>query len=59
MKLVSRRVPASVAHPHVIAQYSHRAQRVTCRCGWVGGTAAPPGGRSEWQRHLAEHAYPR
>lgn len=49
--------PARVEEPlrHVIAEYKHRAQMVTCECGWVGSTASPFGERSPWQEHLAEH----
>jgi len=53
MKVVARRPPLPVAHPHVIARYVHRAQHVTCRCGWAGSSAAAVGERSEWQRHVA------
>jgi hypothetical protein len=40
---------------HVIAEYKHRAQTVTCVCGWHGSTAAPAGGQSEWSGHVAAH----
>jgi len=40
---------------HVIAEYKHRAQTVTCVCGWFGSTAAPPSGQSEWAGHVAAH----
>ena len=39
---------------HVIAEYKHRAQTVTCECGWSGSAANPLGERSPWQEHLAE-----
>jgi hypothetical protein len=40
---------------HVIAEYKHRAQTVTCECGWHGSTASAPRERSAWQDHVAEH----
>jgi hypothetical protein len=39
---------------HVIADYKHRAQVVTCECGWIGSSASPFGERSAWQEHLVE-----
>ena len=39
---------------HVIDEYRHRAQQITCVCGWQGSTAAPSGERSAWDRHKAE-----
>lgn len=38
---------------HVIDEYHHRAQLVTCACGWSGSTASPLGERSAWDRHKA------
>ncbi|TMG24260.1 MAG: hypothetical protein E6H96_07585 [Chloroflexi bacterium] len=38
---------------HVIAEYKHRAQTVTCVCGWHGSTLTTDGRRSEWTDHLA------
>lgn len=38
---------------HVIDEYRHRAQTVTCACGWHGSTAAPIGERSAWDLHKA------
>jgi len=48
--------PAPAEEPvrHVIAEYKHRAQMVTCECGWSGSSANPLGERSPWQEHLAE-----
>ncbi len=41
---------------HVIAEYKHRAQQVTCVCGWQGSSAVAADGRtSEWSEHLAAH----
>ena len=39
---------------HVIEEYKHRAQTVTCVCGWFGSTAAGPNERSDWQEHVAQ-----
>ncbi len=38
---------------HVIAEYKHRAQTVTCVCGWQGSSAAPDTRTSEWSLHVA------
>jgi hypothetical protein len=38
---------------HVIAEYKHRAQTVTCVCGWHGSTATQTGGSSAWSAHVA------
>jgi hypothetical protein len=39
---------------HVIEEYKHRAQTVTCVCGWHGSTETLPGQRtSEWSLHVA------
>jgi hypothetical protein len=40
---------------HVIAEYKHRAQTVTCVCGWHGSSAAELGQSSEWAAHVAEN----
>ena len=37
---------------HVIDEYKHRDQTVTCVCGWHGSSASPDGGPSEWNAHL-------
>jgi hypothetical protein len=49
--------PPAVDQPrrHVIAEYKHRTQTVTCECGWRGSAASTLGERSPWQDHLAEH----
>jgi hypothetical protein len=49
--------PTPVDQPqrHVIAEYKHRAQTVTCECGWYGSTATIPGERSPWQSHVADN----
>jgi hypothetical protein len=38
---------------HVIDQYKHREQEITCTCGWRGSSASPDGHTSEWKTHLA------
>jgi len=50
-----RQATSDVAEPikHVIAEYKHRAQTITCVCGWHGSTTSPDGRRSEWTDHLA------
>jgi hypothetical protein len=40
---------------HVIDEYKHRAQTVTCVCGWHGSTVNSPAGPSEWSSHVAEN----
>ena len=37
---------------HVIDEYKHRDQMVTCVCGWRGSSASPDGQPSEWNAHL-------
>jgi hypothetical protein len=38
---------------HVIDEYRHRAQLVTCVCGWHGSTAMDRGEKSPWDQHKA------
>ncbi len=38
---------------HVIAEYKHRAQHVTCVCGWEGSSASIDARPSEWSGHVA------
>jgi len=38
----------------VIAEYKHRAQRITCVCGWTGSSEMLDGRTSEWSRHVSE-----
>lgn len=48
--------PGSQVEPplkHVIAEYKHRAQTVTCVCGWHGSTATTGNAPSEWSAHVA------
>ena len=40
---------------HVIEEYKHRAQTVTCACGWHGSTSSPDGRPSEWTAHVTEN----
>jgi hypothetical protein len=37
---------------HVIERYEHRAQLVTCTCGWKG--ASTDDKVTDWKAHLAE-----
>jgi hypothetical protein len=39
---------------HVIDEYKHQAQTITCTCGWHGSSAASDRGGSEWTAHLFE-----
>jgi hypothetical protein len=39
---------------HVIAEYKHQAQTITCTCGWHGSSASADRGGSEWTAHLIE-----
>jgi len=48
LKLPPREPPA-----HVIAEYKHQAQTITCTCGWHGKSSSPDGRTSEWTAHLA------
>ncbi len=46
--------PAADLPPrHLIGEYSHKSQVVTCECGWVGSSASPDGQPSDWKRHGA------
>ena len=55
MNLQPRRPPGRADEPfrHLIDEYKHRAQTVTCTCGWHGSSASPDGRTSEWKDHLA------
>lgn len=50
-----RSVPPDPNAPlkHVIDEYQHRQQLVTCVCGWHGSTASALGDRSAWDDHKA------
>ena len=39
---------------HVIEEYQHRAQLVTCVCGWHGSSANPAGAPSAWTQHVRD-----
>ncbi len=56
MHFSSLKKPSTGAEPlkHVIDQYRHKEQTVTCVCGWHGSSAAPEGQTSEWSAHLVE-----
>jgi hypothetical protein len=46
--------PGSEPVKHVIDEYKHRLQQVTCVCGWQGSSASNDGGlTSDWKTHLA------
>ena len=47
--------PESTKPKHVIAEYEHAQQTVTCTCGWHGSSATPDGRTSDWSRHVAEN----
>jgi hypothetical protein len=52
---ISRPGPSRVAPEppkHVIEEYKHRLQQVTCVCGWQGSSASPDGVTSDWKTHL-------
>jgi hypothetical protein len=38
---------------HVIAEYKHQAQTITCVCGWHGSSLSTDGRTSAWTAHLA------
>ena len=47
--------PATVEpFKHVIDEYKHQAQTITCTCGWHGSSATLDRGGSEWTAHLFE-----
>jgi hypothetical protein len=46
------RPPVNEPPKHVIAEYVHKAQSVTCVCGWEGSSASPDGRTSDWTRHV-------
>ena len=56
---VNTRPPAKSAtatepFKHVIDEYKHRDQTITCTCGWHGSSAQIDRGPSEWTSHLIE-----
>jgi hypothetical protein len=59
MQRLNTRPPAkSITAPepfkHVIDEYKHRDQTITCTCGWHGSSAQIDRGPSEWTAHLIE-----
>jgi hypothetical protein len=48
--------PTTTIEPfkHVIDEYKHQAQTITCTCGWHGSSATQDRGGSEWTAHLFE-----
>jgi hypothetical protein len=48
-------VPPDQPPKHVIEEYRHRAQQVTCVCGWQGSTAGDGGGPSPWTLHVRQY----
>jgi hypothetical protein len=53
VNLPRRQLTGTEPLKHVIDEYRHKAQTVTCACGWHGSTAAPVGERSAWDLHKA------
>jgi hypothetical protein len=57
---LNSRPPLKPANPtvepfkHVIDEYKHRDQTITCTCGWHGSSATIDRGGSEWTAHLFE-----
>lgn len=47
-------VVANEPFKHVIDEYKHQAQTITCTCGWHGSSATIDRGGSEWTAHLIE-----
>ena len=45
---------ADLPFKHVIDEYKHQAQTITCTCGWHGSSATIDRGGSEWTAHLLE-----
>jgi hypothetical protein len=54
MNLQPRRPPGRADEPfrHLIDEYKHQTQTVTCTCGWQGSSASPDGRNSDWKDHL-------
>ena len=45
---------ADVPFKHVIDEYKHQAQTITCTCGWHGSSTTIDRGGYEWTAHLIE-----
>ncbi len=56
---LKKSAPADEPMKHVIDEYKHKAQTITCTCGWHGSSAAAPGQASEWNVHLLEMRGPK
>lgn len=48
------KTPTNEPFKHVIDEYKHQAQTITCTCGWHGSSATIDRGGSEWTAHLIE-----
>jgi hypothetical protein len=46
--------PIDLPFKHVIDEYKHQAQTITCTCGWHGSSQTIDRGGSEWTAHLVE-----
>jgi hypothetical protein len=47
-------LPTDLPFKHVIDEYKHQAQTITCTCGWHGSSATIDRAGSEWTAHLIE-----
>jgi hypothetical protein len=52
MRLTPKAPAPEVAPKHVIAEYRHRTQTVTCVCGWQGSSAGDGIRKSDWSVHV-------
>ena len=61
MNLSLTKKSSTTAEPlkHVIDEYKHKTQTVTCMCGWQGSSAATNGQQSDWSAHLLEMRGPK
>jgi len=50
---IERPTPVNEPLKHVIAEYKHREQTVTCACGWRGSSATGDANQSAWSSHVA------
>jgi hypothetical protein len=55
---LKRSGPPEPPPKHVIDEYRHRTQTVTCVCGWQGSSSEANGRPSEWSRHIAANREP-
>ena len=53
MHIVPKKPAPDAPFKHVIAEYRHRTETVTCECGWQGSTATVHTQTSDWNLHLA------